>query len=138
MMTTGEILQRCNSCGAGLTLEHMRGTECPYCKVVFPHHAQAVGHAALVNQIMAQQMGSQAQLQQQAIAQVFGSAPPGPGYGATPPTYGAPPAVYGLQSPGYVASPANNSLRVMIIIAVVGGAFGLLIAVIVLALVFVF
>lgn len=115
MMQSGEILQRCNSCGAGLTLEHMRGTECPYCKVVFPHHAQAAGHAALVNQIMAQQMGNQAQLQQQAIAQVFGGGapnaargapPPAPGPGGAPPGWGnAPPGPPGSPPPGYGVTP---------------------------------
>lgn len=167
MMQSGEILQRCNSCGAGLTLEHMRGTECPYCKVVFPHHAQAAGHAALVNQIMAQQMGNQAQLQQQAIAQVFGGGapnpawgapPPAPGpggappgwgaqppgppgatplaYGVTPPASGAPPAIYGMPTPGYTPDAVNKTVRNMVLIAVVGSVFGLVVALAVLVLVF--
>jgi len=50
-------VQRCGSCGAGLTLDQMRRTDCPYCNVVYPHHARAVEQAALVNQIMAQQAG---------------------------------------------------------------------------------
>ncbi len=50
-------VQRCASCGAGLTLDQMRRTDCPYCNVVYPHHARAVEQAALVNQIMAQQGG---------------------------------------------------------------------------------
>lgn len=51
------VVQRCGNCGAGLTLDQMRRTDCPYCNVVYPHHARAVEQAALVNQIMAQQTG---------------------------------------------------------------------------------
>jgi hypothetical protein len=46
---------RCTTCGATLSLEELRGINCPYCKTAFPHHAQAVQHAALVNQIMKDQ-----------------------------------------------------------------------------------
>lgn len=72
-------LYRCPTCGASLSLEQLRGTDCPFCKTVFPHHGRANEQAALVNQIMAQQMAQQNPY----------------GYGAPPPqipnAYGAPP-----------------------------------------------
>lgn len=79
-------VQRCNSCGAGLTLDQLRRTDCPYCNVAYPHHARAVEHAALVNQIMAQQTGG-----------LYGgpSAPPVT-YGVTP---GPPPLPFGQGAP---------------------------------------
>ena len=166
-MSSDEVLQRCSSCGAGLTLDHLRGTECPYCKVVFPHLAQAVQHAALVNQIMANQMGQQAALPQQAIAQVsggggvpgavwgaqapgppggappaWGAQPPGapgaapPAYGVTPPMYGAPPG-YGVTPPHIGLTPAelNKKVSVLLVIALVGGGVGVLIAAVALVLI---
>src|SRR5262245_25225447 len=70
---------RCGTCGATLSLEELRGTNCPYCKTAFPHHAQAVQHAALVNQIMKEQFV-------QANPWLGGSPPP-----QVPYQYGAPP-----------------------------------------------
>ena len=49
-------LYRCDTCGASLSLEQLRGTDCPFCKTAFPHHARAVEHAKMVNQVLAQQM----------------------------------------------------------------------------------
>lgn len=46
-------LYTCPHCGANLSLDQLRGTDCPYCRSAFPHHARAVEHAALVNQVMA-------------------------------------------------------------------------------------
>lgn len=88
-------LYRCGTCGASLSLEQLRGTDCPFCKQAFPHHARAVEQAALVNQVMNQQMNAQNPWMQ----------PPPAGYGApqqygvTPPQYGAPPN-YGAQNYG--------------------------------------
>lgn len=48
----------CQGCGAHLALAQLRGTDCPYCKAVFPHHARAAEHAALVNQVMAQNVAA--------------------------------------------------------------------------------
>lgn len=42
----------CGGCGAQLSLDHLRGTDCPYCRAAFPHHARAVEHAALVQRVM--------------------------------------------------------------------------------------
>jgi hypothetical protein len=60
-------LYSCSTCGASLSLEQLRGTDCPFCHTVFPHHGRAVEHAALVNQIMAQQIQAQ-----------YGAPPPQP------------------------------------------------------------
>ena len=46
----------CATCGAHLSIDHLRGTDCPYCRTAFPHHARAVEHAAVVNQVLAQNM----------------------------------------------------------------------------------
>jgi hypothetical protein len=51
-------LYSCPNCGANLSLDQLRGTDCPYCRSAFPHHARAVEHAALVNQVMAQNMAA--------------------------------------------------------------------------------
>ncbi len=42
----------CHGCGAPLSLDHLRGTDCPYCRAAFRHHARAVEHAALVQRVM--------------------------------------------------------------------------------------
>lgn len=79
-MSPPQELYRCSTCGASLSLEQLRGTDCPFCHTVFPHHGAAVQHAALVNQVMAQQFHAQ-------------------GYGGPPPQIhgqygGAPPQPY--------------------------------------------
>jgi hypothetical protein len=106
-------LYRCPTCGASLSLEQLRGTDCPFCKTVFPHHGRANEQAALVNQIMAQQMAQQNPY----------------GYGAPPPqipnAYGAPPPqnpyaqqnMYAQQWQGAV----QKSMRVTIITIVAVG-----------------
>jgi hypothetical protein len=48
----------CGGCGAHLSVAQMRGTDCPYCRLAFPHHARAVEHAALVQQVMAQNIAA--------------------------------------------------------------------------------
>jgi hypothetical protein len=147
-----EVLQRCTTCGAGLTLDHLRGTGCPYCKTVFPHHARAVEHAALVGQIMNQQLAQQPMLQQQAMANVFGpgvaasfGAPPAPGpfpggaplpppggygYGVSPPPYVPP-----LTGAGGSSRPLNTVGLVVIVGVVATVAALLIVAVAVLFLV---
>lgn len=49
----------CVHCGANLSLDDMTRPNCPYCKNVLKHHAQAAEHAALVNKIMADRIGAQ-------------------------------------------------------------------------------
>lgn len=116
-------LYTCPNCGAALSLEQLRGTDCFYCKAAFPHHARAVEHAALVQQIMAGQMAAQ------------GYTPPPPGthvphgYGVTPPAYGAPPP-YGAGPPPYApqlhaADLQRSGQKVVMIVVVVGLAAAL-------------
>lgn len=71
-------LYRCPTCGASLSLDQLRGTDCPFCKTVFPHHARAVEQAKLVNQVMAQQAGWAAP---QVPMQYGAPMPPTPGFG---------------------------------------------------------
>jgi predicted RNA-binding Zn-ribbon protein involved in translation (DUF1610 family) len=53
-MTTNA--QACANCGASLSLQDLTRPNCPYCGQVLPHHARAAEHAALVNQVLAQQV----------------------------------------------------------------------------------
>jgi hypothetical protein len=46
---------RCSHCGANLSLDDLRGTNCRYCGTALPHQARAAEHAALVNQMLNQQ-----------------------------------------------------------------------------------
>ncbi|MFO0734514.1 MAG: hypothetical protein U0270_01480 [Labilithrix sp.] len=48
----------CPTCGAHLSLDQLRGTDCPYCRTVFARHARAVEHSALVEQVMARNVAS--------------------------------------------------------------------------------
>ncbi len=106
-------LYTCANCGASLSLEQLRGTDCPYCKKVFPHHGAAVQQAALVNQVMAQNMGGVNPWMQQ------------PG---VPPAYGAPPAQYGANMPpmqpyGYgYGQQVDRAVRKSIMLFVILGA----------------
>jgi hypothetical protein len=115
---SAEAVQKCAGCGAGLTLDHLRGTDCPYCKMVFPHHARAVEHAAVVNQVLAQQM-AQAGLVQPPGG--FGVAPPGRAYGPdvfpTAAMYGAPPIPY---APGRAANKVGVAIVVVVVFALAG------------------
>lgn len=72
-----KAVQHCNNCGADLTLDDLRGTSCPYCKVVYPHHSQAQQHIQVMNQMMGQMMNQQAQIQNQ-YRGAFGLPPAGP------------------------------------------------------------
>lgn len=72
-----KAVQNCNNCGADLTLDDMRGTNCPYCKVVYPHHSQAAQHAQMAGMMMNQMIGQQAQIQNQWRG-AFGVPPVGP------------------------------------------------------------
>ncbi len=76
-MSASGDLYRCSTCGASLSLEQLRGVQCPFCNTVFPHHGAAVQHAALVNQVMANNFHQAG----------YGGPPPQitPQYGAQPP-----------------------------------------------------
>ena len=45
-------VQKCNQCGAGLSLDDMRRDGCPYCNTVYPHRSQAVQHQQVVHQVL--------------------------------------------------------------------------------------
>jgi predicted RNA-binding Zn-ribbon protein involved in translation (DUF1610 family) len=55
-MTTNP--QLCANCGATLSLQDMTRPNCPYCGQVLRHQARAAEHAALVNQVLQQQIGA--------------------------------------------------------------------------------
>ncbi len=122
-------LHRCTTCGASLSLDQLRGTDCPFCRTAFPHHARAVEHAALVNHVLAQQF--------QQVAPY--AAPPvvGPAYGAPPPVPGAQvPPGYGIPNPYAAVDQAQRTaVRAMVIVGVAILAFALLIVAIAVALV---
>lgn len=80
-----ETVQKCQFCGANLTLDDMRKTNCPYCGTVYPHHSQAAQHAQVAGQVMNQMMAQQAQLQNQwRGAFGVGPMPPPPGAPGSP------------------------------------------------------
>lgn len=112
----GGPVQRCNHCGANLSLDDMRGTNCPYCSTVFPHHAQAAQHAVLVNQVLDQQ------LRQRGLTPLSGAQQ----YGV-PPTYGAPPQPFA--NPMYMAqqvhTTVNKTIKMVLILTTVGVAFSI-------------
>jgi len=85
-----------------LSLDDLRHTDCPYCRTALPHHAQAAGQAALVNQMLAQQ-GVSYQVPYQ--------------YGAAPP----PVANHVHQSVQAAHKTAATGLAVGIVVAVIGG-----------------
>jgi hypothetical protein len=80
-----QAVQSCKNCGAGLSLDDLRGANCRYCGTVLPHRAQAEQQAQLVGQVMNQMIGQQAQIQNQWRA----------GFGA-PPMPMMPPGTPGL------------------------------------------
>jgi hypothetical protein len=116
-------LYKCKNCGASLSLEQLRGTDCPYCKTAFPHQARANEQAVLVNQIMAQQIAASA-----AAPWMVGQ------MSQTPHVYGAPPpAVHPMPMSAYGAHIVNQqvgrAIGVGMILMIVGGlAVGLLVA----------
>ena len=60
-----QAVQSCTHCGANLSLDDMRRTDCPYCKTVYPHHSMAAQHAQVASQMMGQMMQQQAAIQDQ-------------------------------------------------------------------------
>ncbi|MCA9584807.1 MAG: hypothetical protein KC657_05565 [Myxococcales bacterium] len=99
-----KTVQNCTNCGANLTLDDMRKTDCPYCKTVYPHHSQAAQHAQMANQVMGNLLAQQAQIQNQwrgafGVGPVHPGPPGGPPPGMTPPVlnhpYGPPMSPYG-------------------------------------------
>src|SRR6185436_15478671 len=72
-------VQQCTNCGAGLSLDDLRKQNCTYCGVVYPHHAQAAQHAAVVGQVMNQMVQNQMAMYGQSpfVPPAYGAGPPG-------------------------------------------------------------
>lgn len=103
---------KCPSCGGKLSLEEMKGQNCPYCNVVLRHHARAAEQAALVNQVFQQQF--------QQNPNMFGGAPP-PQIGYT---VGAPPPQY-VEAPITAAAKKSVVIWLVVSLAVVVLVFGI-------------
>jgi hypothetical protein len=97
----------CTNCGKNMTTDDLRRTSCVHCGQVLAHHARAAQQVAVVNQIMAQQMGGGfGQPPYQPHPPPPGMAPPGygpPGAGA--PGYGPAGYVAPMMGAPYVAPP---------------------------------
>lgn len=120
-------LQTCPQCGANLTLDDLRGTNCPYCRTALPHHARAAEHAALVNQILAQK-GVNYQVPYQ-----YGAAPP--------PVQMGPGAInpgFQPQIPPYVGDQVQQTIRSANIIVIVSIVASLVLFVVIGAAVIIF
>lgn len=109
-------VQQCNHCGANLTLDHLRGGHCPYCKTVLPHRVQAAQHAELVGQVMGQMMAQQAQIQNPWRA--------GFGVGPLPPPPGAPGSPYAdparlAQATMHAATGISRAIKTIVIVSIV-------------------
>lgn len=121
----------CANCGASLSLEQLRGTNCPFCNKVFAHHSRAVEQAALVNQVMAGQIAQAATYQAQFVNQIIGgqlgqmgqAGPPGAPpqisiqYGAAPPQAFNPYAQLQQQSQD-VGKTIRRTLVIVVVLAV--------------------
>ena len=125
-----EVVQKCTHCGANLTLDDMRKTNCPYCGTVYPHHSQAAQHAQVVGQVMNQMVAQQAQIQNQWRG-AFGAGPmpmaPPPGAFGSP--YGDP----NLLAQAQFAQAQQLSRRITLIVTLSIAFVFLLVGVIVVA-----
>jgi hypothetical protein len=111
-----EAVQKCNQCGAGLTLDDLRRSDCPYCGVVLPHRAQAEQQAQVVGQVMNQMIAQQTAVQNQ-MRGAYGMPPVSGPPGGPPPGSSPPGAVphYNYQDPNAIIQQqmdhANNVMR---------------------------
>jgi hypothetical protein len=146
-----DSVQTCKHCGANLTLDDLRRTNCPYCQTVYPHHSQAAQHAQVAGQVMNQMMAQQAQIQNQwRGAFGVGPMPQGPPGGPPPPGVagmpGAPPGMPGANPYGHaygnphmiaqahVAHAMQTSRTItMVVLAIVLGTFLLVGAIVAIA-----
>lgn len=130
-----EGVQRCNTCGANLTLDDLRSPNCRYCGTVFPHRAQAEQHAQLAGQMMNQMMAQQAALQDQWRAGYgLGPMAPSPMMPPPPGSPGSPYADPARLAAVQMANVGNLSRMItVIVLAVVVGTFvlvGVIVAVV--------
>jgi hypothetical protein len=136
-----EPVQKCTHCGANLTLDDLRGTNCRYCGTVLPHHAQAAQHAQVAGMVMNQMLAQQAQVQAQWRGAFGVGAPPGPpGAPMMPPPYGAPGSPYAppmamAEAHRAAATGIARTVTIVVVISVVGALMiaGALVVLVVLA-----
>ena len=102
-----ETVQVCKQCGATLSLDDMRKTNCPYCGTVYPHQSMASQHANMVNQVLAQQ----------GVPNAMNPYQQGPGQ---PGPYGAGPQIGGVPYNQYVQGHVNAANRMVKISLIVG------------------
>ncbi|AKF10557.1 hypothetical protein [Sandaracinus amylolyticus] len=94
-----QVVQKCQGCGAGLTLDDMRKTQCPYCQVVYPHHSQAAQHAQVAGAMMNQMMAQAGYVQSPYAPPPLGGGPPGgPPPAVITQAYGDPSAIVAKQA----------------------------------------
>lgn len=112
---------RCSTCGANLSLDDLRGSNCRYCGTALPHQARAAEQAALVNQMLNQQF--------QARGLAVPTSPVVPyQYGAPPVMPAMPPLPQGMTPYGAdVAGAARNTVAIVVVVSVVVLAFGVMI-----------
>lgn len=118
-------VQNCTNCGATLTLDDMRGDECPYCKTVYPHKSMAAQHQQVINQQMGQLMAQQHAVQNQwRGAFGVGPQPPGGMPGGAPPGMGGPPGAYDpnamMQYHMQQAQQTSRGIQKIVMISLVG------------------
>lgn len=100
----------CPRCGAGLSLDDLRGSNCRYCGAALPHQQRAAEQAALVNQVLNQQF------------QQRGLPPPGAPvvpyqFGAAPNLpYGAGQLPYNPYAPQALNDAINSSRRTVMLV----------------------
>ncbi|UJR86038.1 hypothetical protein [Sandaracinus amylolyticus] len=93
-----QVVQKCQGCGAGLTLDDMRKTQCPYCQVVYPHHSQAAQHAQVAGMMMNQMIAQAGYAQNPYAPPPLGGGPPGgPPPAVVAQAYGDPSAIVAKQ-----------------------------------------
>ena len=112
---------RCSSCGASLSLDDLRGTNCRYCGTALPHHARAAEQAALVNLMLNQQ------LQARGLAVPANPLVPYQ-YGAPPAMPPTPPMLPGMMFQGTdVTRAAGKTITTVVVVGVIAALFMMMI-----------
>lgn len=101
-----EAVQKCQNCGAGLTLDDMRKTQCPYCQTVYPHHAQAAQHAQVAGMMMNQMMQQAGAYPNPYAPPPLGGGPPG----GTPPGAAPPVIASAYGDPSLIAAKSAQAM----------------------------
>ena len=100
---------RCTSCGGTMKLDDLRGTNCPYCGQVLQHHARAAEHAAVINQVLDQQ-----------VHKSLGGRPyPGGASPQVPYQFGAPMPDYAQQATAHVTANMKKWIWITVALTVI-------------------